>query len=241
MNPSIIRPVAPRHFWVDHLDPWVVHISGNFGIRWYGLAYLAGIVIAALVFMRWARQDRLPIATDDVGTLITYAATGVIFGGRIGYCVFYNLHEVVLHPLETFAVWHGGMASHGGILGLVLAICLFAWPRRLDPWIFVDATAAIGPVGIFFGRLANFANGELWGRPSRVAWAVVFPEAPLVGGVNVPRHPSQLYAAIIEGLLLLAVASGFSIARCDRGSLLPPCVSATVLGASSMSSGVNPI
>lgn len=183
----------------------MVHTSGKFGIRWYGLAYLAGILIAALAFMRWARQDRLPIATDEVGTLIAYAATGVVFGGRIGYCIFYNLHEVLLHPLEIFAVWHGGMASHGGILGLVLAICLFAWRGRLDPWIFLDAAAAIGPVGVFFGRLANFANGELWGRPSRVAWAVIFPEAPLVGGVNVPRHPSQLYAAIIEGLLVLAV------------------------------------
>jgi phosphatidylglycerol:prolipoprotein diacylglycerol transferase len=146
MNPSDARPVVPRHFWVDHLDPWLVHISGSFGIRWYGLAYVAGILIAALVFMRWARRGYLPIATADVGTLIAYAATGVIFGGRIGYCIFYNLHEVLLDPREIFAVWHGGMASHGGILGLVLAICLFAWRRKLDPWIFLDAAAAIGPL-----------------------------------------------------------------------------------------------
>jgi len=206
MKLPAIDPSPPHPYWVDHLDPWAVHFYGNFGIRWYGLAYLAGICFAALIFLRWARRGRLPISTDDVTTLIAYATTGVIVGGRLGYCIFYNLHEVLHHPLEIFAVWHGGMASHGGILGLVIGIWIFARQRKLDPWIFLDAAAATGPLGIFFGRIANFINGELWGRPSWVSWAVIFPNAPLVDGIDVPRHPSQLYAALIEGLLVFAVA-----------------------------------
>lgn len=197
---------AGRHYWVDRLNPWVVHFTGNFGIRWYGVAYLAGILFAYLVFLKWAKQGRLPIPVDEVPELILYAAAGVIIGGRLGYCVLYNLRDVLHHPLEIVAVWHGGMASHGGILGMILAIWIFARKRKLDPWIFLDAAAVTGPIGIALGRIANFINGELWGRPAYVPWAVIFPNAPLVGGINVPRHPSQLYAAGIEGLLVFAVA-----------------------------------
>jgi phosphatidylglycerol---prolipoprotein diacylglyceryl transferase len=206
MNLFAVPLAAQRHYWVDRLNPWVVHFGGNFGIRWYGIAYLAGILFAYLIFRRWAKQGRLPISSEEVATLIVYASIGVVLGGRLGYCVLYNLRAVLHDPLEFVAVWHGGMASHGGILGMILSIWLFARQRRLAPWIFLDAAAATGPIGIACGRVANFINGELWGKPALVPWAVIFPDAPLVHGINVPRHPSQLYAAGIEGLLVFAVA-----------------------------------
>ena len=198
--------VPERHYWVDRLNPCVVHFTGNFGIRWYGITYLAGILFAYIVSMRWAKQGRLSIPVEEVSTLIVYATVGVVVGGRLGYCFLYNFREVLRHPLEVVAVWHGGMASHGGILGMMLAIWLFARQRNLDPWIFLDAAADTGPIGIAFGRIANFINGELWGRPTEVWWAVIFPDAPLVDGINLPRHPSQLYAAGLEGLLVFAIA-----------------------------------
>ena len=194
-----------RHYWVDRLNPWVIHFAGDFGIRWYGVAYLAGILAAYLFFIHWTRRGRLPISADEVATLILYAAFGVIVGGRLGYGVLYDLPTILRNPTEIFAIWHGGMASHGGMLGMISAIWLFALRRRLDPWIFLDAAAATGPIGIFLGRIANFINGELWGQTSTLPWAVIFPDAPLVNGVNLPRHPSQLYAAGLEGLLVLAV------------------------------------
>ncbi len=202
----LINTPAQQHYWVDRLNPWVIHLSGNFGIRWYGLAYILGTILAGLIFAGWARKGRLPIKLDDVTTLIVYAAMGVVVGGRLGYCLFYNSAEVLRNPLEVFSVWHGGMASHGGIFGLILAVWLFARQRRLDPWIFLDAVAVTGPLGIALGRVANFINGELWGRPATIPWAVIFPEAPLINGVNVSRHPSQLYAAGMEGLLVFALA-----------------------------------
>jgi phosphatidylglycerol---prolipoprotein diacylglyceryl transferase len=201
-----LLPSMRQQYWVDNLDPWIVHFSGDFGIRWYGLSYAAGIFFAAWLFSLWARQGRFPVPVDQVGTLIAYAATGVLVGGRLGYCIFYNAQEVSRRPLEIFAVWHGGMASHGGILGLVLALWLFARRHDVDPLQLLDAAAAIGPLSIAFGRIANFINGELWGRPATIPWAVIFPKAPLVHGVNVPRHPSQLYACCMEGLLVFFIA-----------------------------------
>lgn len=213
-----LHPSVRHHYWVDNLDPWLVHFSGNFGIRWYGVAYAAGILFAAWIFLRWARQGRLPLPVDQVGTLITYAAIGVLVGGRLGYCVFYNSPEVLHHPLEIFAVWHGGMASHGGILGLVFALWLFARRRHIDLLQLLDAAAAAGPLGIAFGRIANFFNGELWGRPTTVPWAVIFPQAPLIQKASVPRHPSQLYACFIEGLLVFFIAQ-WVYARTTRPGL----------------------
>lgn len=206
MYAIVTAPAAERHYWIDNLSPWAIHITGDLGIRWYGLAYISGFLAAYLIFLRWAKQKRLPISFENVSGLISFAAIGVIVGGRLGYCILYELPEIVHNPAELIAVWHGGMASHGGILGLILAVWIFARRRGLAPWIFLDAVAATGPIGIFFGRIANFINGELWGRPATVPWAVIFPEAPLVNGVNLPRHPSQLYAACIEGLLVFVVA-----------------------------------
>ena len=120
-----------RHYSVDNLDPWAVHFYGNFGIRWYGLAYLAGFLLAGWILWRWARKGRLPFPEHEVSTFISYAAVGVIVGGRLGYCFLYEPHYVFHHPLEIFALWHGGMASHGGIAGMVIACWLYARDQHL--------------------------------------------------------------------------------------------------------------
>jgi phosphatidylglycerol---prolipoprotein diacylglyceryl transferase len=206
MNLSSLAMAAPRQYWVDNLDPWIIHFSGGLGIRWYGIAYALGILLTAYLFSRWSRQGRLPVSLHQVDTLIIYGAAGLLVGGRLGYCLLYDFHEISHHPLQVFAVWNGGMSSHGGILGMVLGICVFAWQRKLNPWFFLDAAVVAGPLAIGLGRIANFINGELWGRPTTVPWAVIFPRSPLVNGMEVPRHPSQLYAAAIEGLLLFLVA-----------------------------------
>lgn len=194
-----------RRYWVDRLDPWIFRLHDGIGIRWYGVAYLAGMLVAGWFISRWARNGRLPIAPDEVSTFILWAGIGMVTGGRLGYCLFYNAHTVLHHPFEIFAFRHGGMSSHGGVLGLLVAIMLFARTRKLHPLALMDAVAATAPVGIAFGRIANFTNGELWGRPTDVPWAVIFPLAPPLGSVQAPRHPSQLYAACIEGLLVFLV------------------------------------
>lgn len=198
--------IMGRSYWIDRLSPWVVHFGGGFGIRWYGLSYLAGILLAGWILLRWARAGRLPLREEDVSTFLLYAGMGVVIGGRLGYCLLYNFNEVLHHPLEIFALWDGGMSSHGGMTGLVIAIAVFARWRGVSTLALLDAVAATGPLGIMLGRIANFINGELWGRPTEVPWAVIFPQAPMVNGVEVPRHPSQLYAAGIEGLAVFLVA-----------------------------------
>jgi phosphatidylglycerol---prolipoprotein diacylglyceryl transferase len=194
-----------HRYWVDRLSPWLIHFSGHFGIRWYGLAYLTGFLLAAWILSRWSRQERLPIPQDEVFPFIFYAALGVMIGGRLGYCFLYNALQVIHHPLVIFEVWQGGMASHGGIAGMVIAVCIYARQQHVRALPLVDAAAATGPLGIMLGRMANFINGELWGRPTHVPWAVIYPNAPLVDGHQVPRHPSQLYAAAIEGVLVFLV------------------------------------
>lgn len=203
---AAVYPIAGHHYWIDRLNPWVVRFGNGFGIRWYGLAYLAGFLLAGWIFSRWARRGRLPIHQEEATAFIFNAAMSVMIGGRLGYCLFYNLREVIHHPLEIFALWDGGMASQGGIAGLILAIWLFARRRGVSTLVFLDSAAAAGPLGIALGRIANFVNGELWGRPASVPWAVIFPQAPLVNGVEVPRHRSQLYAAAIEGILVFLIA-----------------------------------
>jgi phosphatidylglycerol---prolipoprotein diacylglyceryl transferase len=211
-------------YWIDRLNPWLVRFGHDFGIRWYGLAYLAGFLLAGWIFTRWAQSGKLPIAKNEVSEFIVYAALGVMIGGRLGYSLLYNWHDVIHDPLEIFRVWHGGMASHGGMAGMIIAIWIFARQRHLNPLALIDAAAATGPLGIALGRIANFVNGELWGRPTSVPWAVVFPDAPLVNGRQVPRHPSQLYAAGIEGLLLFSIGS-YVYSKTSR----PGLTTATVL------------
>jgi len=183
------------------IDPVAVSV-GPIAIRWYALAYLAGFILGWRYCLSLARANPGRPAPDDYDEFLTWAVIGVILGGRLGYVLFYNLPYYLQDPLEALAVWHGGMSFHGGVLGVVAAILLFCWRRGLSPFSFADLVCAAAPIGLFFGRIANFINGELYGRPAPdFAWAVVFPRDPL----QVPRHPSQLYEAVLEGAVLFVV------------------------------------
>jgi phosphatidylglycerol:prolipoprotein diacylglycerol transferase len=199
--------VSNRKYWIDDIDPIAIHYFRNVGLHWYGLMYVfAGLVIWLLCHW-WVKQGRLPIASDQVAKLVFgYVAIGGVAGARLGYCLLYDFDRFYHHPWEVFAVWQGGMASYGAIAGMLVAAILYNRRRKLDPWPFLDAGAVACAIAIFFVRIGNFINGELWGRPATVPWAVIFPHAPLVDGMEVPRHPSQLYAAGLEGLLVVLVA-----------------------------------
>jgi phosphatidylglycerol:prolipoprotein diacylglycerol transferase len=182
-----------------NIDPVAVQI-GPIAIRWYALAYLVGFVAGWRYCLHLARANPKPPGPRDFDDFLTWAVIGVILGGRLGYVLFYNLEYYLQNPLQALAVWQGGMSFHGGMLGVVVAILVFSRARGFSPLALGDLVAAAAPIGIFFGRVANFVNGELFGRPADVPWAVVFPR----GGPE-PRHPSQLYEAALEGLLLFAV------------------------------------
>jgi phosphatidylglycerol---prolipoprotein diacylglyceryl transferase len=178
---------------------------GPFAIRWYALAYIAGILIGWLYARLIIRSERLwagkpPFTTVDFDDFILWVTLGIILGGRTGYMLFYNLPHFAAHPAEIVQLWKGGMSFHGGFAGCVVAVMLFARRRGISMLSLGDVTCAVGPIGLLLGRLANFVNGELWGRPSDAPWAMIFPS----GGPQ-PRHPSQLYEAGLEGLLLFAV------------------------------------
>lgn len=194
------------------IDPVLIEL-GPFAIRWYALAYVAGLLLGWWMAKRLCERPALwggrsPIPPEAFDDAVVWIAFGVILGGRIGYVLFYNLAYYIENPLQALTVWHGGMAFHGGFLGSILAMYLFCRKRGLAFVSMLDIAAAVVPIGLFFGRLANFINGELWGRPTDVAWAMVFPH----GGPE-PRHPSQLYEAGLEGLLIfimlqLAIRAG---------------------------------
>jgi phosphatidylglycerol---prolipoprotein diacylglyceryl transferase len=187
-----------------HIDPVLISI-GPLAVRWYALAYIVGI-IAGWIHARaiiaspklWGGPAPLTVAAYD--DFIVWITLGIILGGRIGYVLFYNFSHFREYPSEILQLWNGGMSFHGGVLGSVLATVLFALRRGISILSLGDVTLAVAPIGLFLGRLANFINGELWGRPSDVPWAMIFPT-----GGPLPRHPSQLYEAALEGLVLLAV------------------------------------
>jgi phosphatidylglycerol:prolipoprotein diacylglycerol transferase len=187
-----------------YIDPVLVHI-GPFAIRWYALAYICGILLGWAYARALIRSERLwggraPLSVIDFDDFVLWVTLGIILGGRIGYVLFYNLPHFAAHPLEIFQLWSGGMSFHGGFTGCVVAVVLFARKRGIPILSLGDLTCAVGPIGLFLGRIANFINGELWGRPTDVPWAIVFPH-----GGPLPRHPSQLYEATLEGLVLLAM------------------------------------
>lgn len=189
-------------YWVHDLDPVAIHFPGSWGLRgvhWYGLAYAAGFMVAAYLMGRWRRAGLAPLKdTLDESALITAVMVGVIAGGRLGHVLLYARGEFAADPMMLFRVWQGGMASHGGFLGVLLAGVWFARSRQVSFLSVGDLLCALAPAGLLCGRLANFVNGELVGNPTNVAWAVIFPhEGPG------PRHPSQLYEAVAEGLLPL--------------------------------------
>jgi len=182
-------------------DPVIVQI-GPFGIRWYALAYIAGLVLGwrlLRIMVRLAPTVATPTQADD---FLTWATLGVVLGGRLGYVLFYQPGLYFSHPAMILAVWEGGMSFHGGALGVIIAIIWFCIRNQIPMLGFADRVVVCVPIGLFFGRIANFINGELWGRlaPDWLPWAMIFPS----GGPG-PRHPSQLYEALLEGMVLFVV------------------------------------
>jgi phosphatidylglycerol:prolipoprotein diacylglycerol transferase len=192
------------------IDPVLIAI-GPLKIHWYGLAYVAGIMLGWFYSRRIVRNAALwagssngtgkaPITETELDDFLLWAAVGIVGGGRIGYILFYDMPSVIANPLRAFEIWNGGMSFHGGLIGTILAMLLFARKRAIPIWSLFDVVAAVVPIGLLFGRLANFINGELWGRLSSMPWAIVFPT-----GGPFPRHPSQIYEAGLEGILLLVI------------------------------------
>ena len=207
------------------IDPVLVEF-GPFAIRWYALAYIAGLLLGWRLAIALVASDRLwgsreypdRLTIDD---LLIYMAFGIVFGGRLGNVVFYDLDYYLAHPSEILAVWHGGMAFHGGFIGALLAMLFLSWHRKTPLLSLFDIAAIVSPIGIFFGRIANFINGELWGRPTDVAWAMIFPRAD-----DLPRHPSQLYEAGLEGVLIFIIVGLVAL----RGGLKKPGLLAGLFG-----------
>jgi phosphatidylglycerol:prolipoprotein diacylglycerol transferase len=185
------------------IDPVVISI-GPFAIRWYALAYIAGLMLGWRYCRRLAAKGG-PVTPEAFDDFLTWATLGVILGGRLGYVLFYKPDYYIGHPLEIFAVWQGGMSYHGGMIGVLAAIWFYARRHALPFLALGDLVAAATPIGLFFGRIANFINGELYGRASDVPWAMAFPN----GGPE-PRHPSQLYEAVLEGLVLFIILAVLS-------------------------------
>lgn len=202
---DIIAQIEPADMMLEFpvIDPIAVQI-GPFAIRWYALAYLGGILLG------WAYADRLvrktalwpqgkaPGTPDQISDFITWVTLGIILGGRLGYVLFYNPGYYLFHPIETLYVWQGGMSFHGGLIGVALAILIFTRRNSISLGSFADLVASVVPIGLLFGRLANFINSELWGRVTTAPVGMIFPN-----GGPLPRHPSQLYEAGLEGLALL--------------------------------------
>ncbi|MFQ5958798.1 MAG: prolipoprotein diacylglyceryl transferase [Alphaproteobacteria bacterium] len=181
------------------IDPVLVEI-GPFALRWYALAYIAGIVLAWRYIRALAARQQGGADARAIDDFVVWATLGVVFGGRLGYVFFYKPGYYLANPQEILFVWQGGMSFHGGMLGVAAALVLFARRRGLGLLSLSDLVACAAPIGLFFGRIANFVNGELWGRASDAPWAMVFPHA----GPD-PRHPSQLYEAALEGAVLFVV------------------------------------
>ncbi|MCM2477496.1 prolipoprotein diacylglyceryl transferase [Rhizobium sp. CG5] len=187
------------------IDPVAIAL-GPLAIRWYGLAYVAGILLGWWLARRMVSKDALwpgqvaPLTHRHLDDFLVWVAIGIVLGGRLGYILFYDLGPILEEPIRAIQVWNGGMSFHGGITGATIAMILFARKNAIPAWSLFDIVASVAPVGIFFGRLANFINSELWGRTTDVAWAVIFPT-----GGPMPRHPSQLYEACLEGLVLFVV------------------------------------
>ncbi len=189
--------------YIHNLNPTIFDF-GILSLRWYSLAYLVGIIFGwwygkKIIFFinnRYKTSYNLNLYDD----YITIVIISVIIGGRLGYVLFYNLIYFLKNPIEIFYIWNGGMSFHGGLLGLIIGTIIFSNKKGFDKLVLLDIVACVAPVGIFFGRLANFINGELYGKPSDLPWSVIFPSID-----SQPRHPSQIYEAILEGALLFLI------------------------------------
>ena len=187
MIPAILFPA---------FDPVAIQL-GPFAIRWYALAYITGILLGWWMVRRLVQLTPQVATREQVDDFVTWATLGIVLGGRIGYVLFYRPGHYIEHPLEALYLWQGGMSFHGGAAGVILALYFFTRSQGLDFLGFSDRVTAVVPIGLFFGRIANFINGELWGRVTDVPWGMIFP----TGGPE-PRHPSQLYQASMEGVIL---------------------------------------
>jgi phosphatidylglycerol:prolipoprotein diacylglycerol transferase len=207
---------GPIHYADLHLNPVALNL-GFFQIKWYSIAYISGILLGWWYLLKLIAQPGAPMARRHADDLVFYATLGIILGGRLGYVIFYA-PEMFLHPISVLKLWDGGMSFHGGVIGTSIGLILFARSHKLD-WLRVhDYVSCVVPFGLFFGRLANFVNGELWGKPSNVPWAMIFP-----GAGDQPRHPSQLYEAGLEGICLFLLLWFFfwkTKARYDPGKLV---------------------
>ena len=194
-------------YWVHNLSPFVVRFSDSVGVRYYGLAYVLAFVIAALLLHFYWRAGRSSLNSHAQSDLIIAVFIGVLAGGRLGYFLLYSPMTLLSEPLALFRVWDGGMASHGGFIGVCLALVWLVKKHKLAWRPVADILVTLAPPGLFLGRIANFINGELWGKVSYVSWAVIFPRSAPDGTPLIeipPRHPSQLYEATLEGLFLTA-------------------------------------
>ena len=198
---------------VHNFDPVLVDL-GLFQIRWYSISYILGIVLGWLYAVRIIKQitknkyNYQPITTSHFDDLIIYLILGIVVGGRLGYVIFYNFEYYVQNFFDIFKLWEGGMSFHGGLAGVIIAIFIFSKRTKINFFKFSDIVACVAPIGIFLGRIANFINGELYGKISNLPWAMVFPY-----GGNVARHPSQIYEAILEGIILFALINYFALKK----------------------------
>lgn len=187
------------------IDP-VAFSVGPLAVHWYGLAYVVGIMLGWYYAKRMVMRADLwpngqaPMTPEKLDDFLVWVAGGIVLGGRIGYILFYDMAAIIDNPIRAIEIWNGGMSFHGGLIGTTLAMIIFARRNDVPIWSLFDTVATVAPFGLFFGRIANFINGELWGRISDVPWAVIFPT-----GGPFARHPSQLYEAILEGIVLLLV------------------------------------
>ncbi len=190
-----------------NIDP-VIFSIGPVHVRWYGVMYVLGFIAAYFLIQKQKRSRQIGLVGATAQDLVFYLAMGVIAGGRLGFILFYeylNLGFYLRHPLEIIATWHGGMSFHGGLIGCVIAGWLFSRRKEMSFAVIADAAIVTAPIGLGLGRIGNFINGELVGLPSHVPWAMIFPDAPAWAGGAVPRHPTQLYEALAEGLLLFII------------------------------------
>jgi len=187
--------------FINNFDPVAFQIL-SFEIRWYSLAYIFGIIIG------WTLCKKILIKNSDISEkfddYITYLIIGMILGGRLGYVIFYNFDYYSHNILDIFKIWQGGMSFHGGLLGIIFSSIIFAKKNNQDPFEYMDLVSLVAPIGIFFGRLANFINSELYGKTTEVLWSVTFTKVD-----NLPRHPSQLYEAVLEGVILFLILMYF--------------------------------
>lgn len=220
---SVLSAAASDHLTYTGLglDPVALKI-GSFAIKWYSLAYIAGILIGWWYLLRLLAQPGAPMSRRHADDLVFYATLGIIIGGRLGYAIFYD-PALLVNPLQFLKLWEGGMSLHGGVIGTTVAILWLSKRNGLN-WLRVhDYVACCAPFGLFFGRLANFVNGELWGKPTEMAWGIVFNNTVPAGYIEPARHPSQLYEAGLEGLVLFAILAWMfwrTKARYEPGKLV---------------------